>query len=240
MIVTRRITFIAVIMAIVLVAVGIGYAYTASTQNSGNAVNSEYVKLVQGGEGAYTFAVESEKIRVVWNTLDKRIGETFVTEFTLADSVPGAVADHMGGYRIIQLGNSFKLMTEGIVEDPYSKLQCGVSSSGTLKEFDNFKATFFLKIENGNSTTWFKFAKVHWNPSFEKYNEITGEWDGGSIFDISYDSFNNRYHDTSVTVYYATDGDKISVEHSLDEPPAGPSDSPLIGASLIFKVIVSN
>ena len=49
-------TLIATIVAITLLAVGIGYAYTTSTQNSGNDVGSEYLTLVQGGEGAYWFS----------------------------------------------------------------------------------------------------------------------------------------------------------------------------------------
>ena len=53
---TRKVTLFATIAVIALVAVGIGYAYTATTVNSGNNVSTEYITLVQGGTGAYQFA----------------------------------------------------------------------------------------------------------------------------------------------------------------------------------------
>lgn len=52
---TRKTTLIATIAVIALLAVGIGYAYTAYTENSGNTSNVAYLKLTQTGEGAYNF-----------------------------------------------------------------------------------------------------------------------------------------------------------------------------------------
>ena len=53
---TRRTTLIATIIVIALLAVGIGYAYTAYTENSGNTSNVAYLKLTQTGDTGYTFA----------------------------------------------------------------------------------------------------------------------------------------------------------------------------------------
>ena len=53
---TRRTTLIATIIVIALLAVGIGYAYTAYTENSGNTSNVAYLKLTQTGNTGYTFA----------------------------------------------------------------------------------------------------------------------------------------------------------------------------------------
>ena len=54
---TRRTTLIATIAVIALLAVGIGYAYTAFTQNGGNSSNVGYITLTQvGDQTPYTFA----------------------------------------------------------------------------------------------------------------------------------------------------------------------------------------
>ena len=44
---TRKITLIATIAVIALVAVGVGYAYTATTQNTANNASSNYIVLSQ-------------------------------------------------------------------------------------------------------------------------------------------------------------------------------------------------
>lgn len=52
----RLITIIATISAIALVAIGVGYAYTAMTTNTGNTVTSEYLLVVpsDGTDSAYS------------------------------------------------------------------------------------------------------------------------------------------------------------------------------------------
>ena len=233
--VTRKVTMIAMIVAIALVVAGIGYAYTASNQNSGNNLNSGYVTLVQGGEGAYSF---SNNIHLVWNTLDKKVGSALVTDYTIDGMEPGVAGDHMDGYNIRQIGDSFTVIVdEERMGSLHPTLECEIIKSGTWDYYGNFKTTFFLKAENGPTTTWFKFVYVPYNPAFERYNESTSTWDGGSFFDIAYDSANSKYYDTTVTVYYAIEGDALSIEHSPGVPlPAGPPTYPLAGAFLTFKV----
>ena len=72
---TRKVTFIATIAAIVLVAVGIGYAYTAITSNTNNYASAEYIILTQtddGGDkyGDYQFA-NTEK--VYWDSDNSKV-----------------------------------------------------------------------------------------------------------------------------------------------------------------------
>jgi hypothetical protein len=43
---TRKVTLLAVIVTIALVAAGVGYAYTATTSNTGNSVNTTYLTMV--------------------------------------------------------------------------------------------------------------------------------------------------------------------------------------------------
>ena len=238
---TRKMTLIAAIAAVILVAVGVGYAYTASTQNGGNNVNSEYITLVQGGEGAYKF---SDNVHLEWNTLDRKVDADFVTEFTMVGMVPGAEEDHMDGFNIKQLGTPFTVLTEGKGMDSHPDLECSILKSGSWNVYGNFETTFFLKVENGPTTTWFRDIYVPWNPAFEKYNDSTSAWDGGTAFDIAYDSANGKYYDTTVTVYYAIAGDKLSITHDSGEHPQGQLPTypiqllqyPLQGAFLTFTV----
>ena len=224
-------TLIATIAAIVLVAVGVGYAYTASTQNSGNNADSEYITLVQGGEGAYRF---SDNIKVEWDTVDKKVGENIVTEFTIPGLSPGAVADHMNNVYIKQLGNPISILTEGIGIDPYESLECLVQPASDWIFFNggDHPTTFFLKVENNDTTTWFKVVDQN---HAKKYSG--SGWVGGSTFSIDYDDSENKYYDTTVSVYYGIDGGStIAVPHEPGIQPIGPSGAILNYAFLVFTV----
>ena len=105
---TRKVTFIATIAAIVLVAVGIGYAYTASTVNSGNSASPEYITLVQGSTGAYQFADGEQN--VYWDATDYIVGSQPTTDFTLT----GVVDESITGYKLVQLGKSFTLVADSV------------------------------------------------------------------------------------------------------------------------------
>lgn len=48
---TRKTTLIATIVVLALLAVGIGYAYTAITENSGNETDAKYIELIQRNSG---------------------------------------------------------------------------------------------------------------------------------------------------------------------------------------------
>ena len=59
---TRKVTLIATVAAILLLAVGIGYAYTAITENSGNNATSEYLVVTpsDGADPAYSDSFDKE------------------------------------------------------------------------------------------------------------------------------------------------------------------------------------
>ncbi|MBR6214532.1 MAG: hypothetical protein IKN41_00620 [Candidatus Methanomethylophilaceae archaeon] len=236
---TRKLVLIATIAAIALVAVGIGYAYTASTQNTENTANSEYITLVQDGDGAYSFEHFSKNTKVYWNSMDSRIGSKPAIVYTNPAMIQGT-ASHMTDCYIMQLGKPFKILTEGNGTTS-SPLECSIFKGGEWEVFTggDHPTTYFLKVEN-STTTWFKFVKDEWErTTFEKYG--TDGWNGGSIFNIEYDSVHGKYYDTTVTVYYAIDGgNSISVEHEPGVQPAGPALPAngvlLAGASLTFTV----
>ncbi len=227
----RKITLIATIAVIVLIAAGVGFAYTASTQNSGNAASSEYVTLVQGGEGAYRFSNNTE---LDWNTVDKKVDTNYVTEYTTPGLTPGSAADHMGNVYMKQLGDPFKVITKGVSMSSNVPLECMVEPMSTWDFFvdGNHPTTFFLKVENNDDITWFKLINQN---HAQKYGE-TG-WDGGNTFPIAYDSTEKKYYDTTVTVYFAIDGDdSIEVTHAIGAQPKGPPSNIIYYAMLKFTV----
>ena len=68
---TRRTTLIATIIVIALLAVGIGYAYTAYTENSDNTSDVAYLKLTQTGTNAYNFTKGVDPIKFdTYNEID--------------------------------------------------------------------------------------------------------------------------------------------------------------------------
>lgn len=73
---SRKVTLVATIAVIALVAVGVGYAYTAATQNTGNVVNPEYGVLTPSG---YSAAFSKN---IVWDTLNTS-NEATGTSYTL-------------------------------------------------------------------------------------------------------------------------------------------------------------
>ena len=227
----RKVTLVATIVAIALLAAGVGYAYTSSTQNSGNIANSEYVTLVQGGGGGYSF---SKNVEVDWNTVDKKVDTNYVTEYSIPGLTPGSPDDHMGNVYIKQIGDPISVLTKGVGMNPYGSLECKVEPASTWIFFTagDHPTTFFLKVENNNNITWFKLINQN---HAQKYGE--SGWDGGNTFTIAYDGSEHKYYDTTVTVYYAIDGgNSIAVTHELGEQPDGPSSTILGYAMLKFTV----
>lgn len=76
---TRKITLIASIAAIALVAVGVGFAYSATTLNENNTASTEYVTLTQTN---YKFGDADLK----YDTLSHMVGNTETVEYTLRNS----------------------------------------------------------------------------------------------------------------------------------------------------------
>lgn len=234
---TRKVTLIATIAAIALVAVGIGYAYSASTQNAGNSATTEYITLVQdniGTKGAYTFTEANEK--VYWNSEDRKVDTVFKTKFTLTGT-PSTT--DITGYTTVQLGNSFKVkaapQTGGIAKNT---LTCAISAVMAIPSITgaSTQAKIFLKVSTDNSeetpetqTTIFELTAD---------NTFTKVGGSGSSFTI-YKTYNtNTYNDVTVSVYYGYDtaAGGVEVTHAVGAPPAGPSQAPLNNASLTFTV----
>lgn len=219
---TRKITLIATIAVIALVAVGIGYAYTASTQNSGNNASSEYVTLTQSGDGAYQFADEA---RVYYDSIDS--SATTIT-FKLADSVDIAT---IPGKSVVKIGKTITVDTTGVndAEDngSYTPLN-GVFVTNNFTVDNDF--VFFIVTKVGTADpvvhtltaadTWDTnvFTITHHNANPEAEPPITAGYDSMTV-DVYY-----GYTGTGGVVY-----DKTS-EHK------SPNTTPLNDAKITFSV----
>ncbi len=230
---TRKVTLIATIAAILLLAVGIGYAYTAATMNTQNTVTAEYITLVQDddteGTGAYTFV---SGFNLEWNTLDSKSGVKPATVFTpVTTPTQGAAGDHMSDCYLIQLGDSFKVLADSEGITTLEALTCSVVNGGTWAILDG-QTTYFIKVVNNGSITWFKIVPGS-VPVVQKWG--TDAWNGGNTFTIGVNG--SAYYDTTVTVYYAMIGaGTITETHEVGEQPDGPGRNILTGASLTFTV----
>lgn len=80
---TRKVTLVATIVVIALLAVGIGYAYTASTQNSDNDVGSEYLTIVPTSNGSTQIYSGSFDKAIAYDTV-KIAG---ATQYSITDSM---------------------------------------------------------------------------------------------------------------------------------------------------------
>ena len=219
---TRKVTFIATIAAIVLVAVGIGYAYTAMTTNSGNSSTVENITLVQGGDGAYTFATGAN---VVWNSDDGKTDGKYYTTYTLAPSATPIDDITVGSttYKVVQIGKSFTVraaQTGGELET----INGMITANGFNKQVEG--AEIFLEITPaGGSATYYKLFSDN---TFIRYD--SGWTD--NTFTIPY---NSGFKDLTVKVYYGTASTGVKVEHAAGHFPVGPSGTPIsTPGSLIF------
>ncbi len=235
---TRKVTLIATIAAIALVAVGIGYAYAASTQNAGNSATTEYITLVQdniGTKGAYTFTEANEK--VYWNSEDRKVDTVFKTKFTLTGT-PSTT--DITGYTTVQLGNSFKVkaapQTGGTAKDT---LTCAISAVMAKPSIPGAttQAKIFLKVSTNNSES----EPVAQISIFEltadnTFTKVGGEGSSFTIYKTN--GSTTAYNDVTVSVYYGYDttAGGVEVTHAVGDHPAGPSQAPLNNASLTFTV----
>ena len=96
---------VAVIMLCAVAIIGVGYAYTAQTNNSGNDVTSEYITLTQSGEGKYKFAND---LYVYYNTVNTGVDET---TYTLAQKTMALNGINGGkNYTVVKLGKTLYML----------------------------------------------------------------------------------------------------------------------------------
>ncbi|AMK13549.1 hypothetical protein AUP07_0495 [methanogenic archaeon mixed culture ISO4-G1] len=100
---TRKMTLFATIAAIALLAVGIGYAYTASTSNSGNSASLEYYLIGQYAEDGQSHAIISATANDYREDFTKGINYS-------TDNVAGTISYTLNGTEITALGKTVSLI----------------------------------------------------------------------------------------------------------------------------------
>ena len=203
---TRKITLIATIAVIALIAVGVGYAYTATTQNSGNNAQGEYVTLTQTGDGAYKFTKDAEDsiANIKYDTINTGPGQT---SYRLASKTIEQVINTKT-YTLAQVGNPFV-----------------IEATATNAEYTDMTCTFTTTGFNMGNGWCFAIKTVN-GTSDPVWTVNTGDGSGWSTktFTIANDS-GTSYKDTTVTVYFG------NLKSAL---PTQPNLNPLQNASIVF------
>ena len=194
---TRKVTLVATIVVLALLAVGVGYAYTAWTSNSGNTATTEYVELTQSGIGQYTFADGYEVYYDSVNTGTRENGSTGFT-YTLAENKDTTtIKDHT----IVKLGNSFKLNATQYNGNG-GDLICDFTTE-SIGPIDDFW-TFFIKVNNGTDSKYYKAVTDNNATVWKIINPTTGAVSAHESFVMK--CSNNVYTPVDVSIYYGYAG----------------------------------
>ena len=250
---TRKVTLVATIAVIALIAVGIGYAYTASTVNSGNDANSEYINLVQRNVGdntvgAYQFTSSTDK-SIYWDTVDYKVGSQAKTDYSLSSqSVDVATVFGAAPFKCaVQIGKPFILdasATSSTVAAADLKVQVQGSGFEAYLVSSTPKAYTILEV---NDQTAAHKQYVMFGTATSGVNAVTvynSSWVANTGDDVNkitlYKGTSpDQYAAATITAYYVTVDKAISVDHAVAQNadfPTGPSTTPLDNAKVTFTV----
>jgi len=148
---TRKMTLIATVIVIALLAVGIGYAYTAYTSNSGNNADPAYVVITQGDNPSdYTFAEEKTVKMDTYNRVETVENEpAIVTYYKLTGSDTVNAGTELGTMTCIKLGDiKLKAVLEGD-NDP-ATMKVIIAGSTNFDASSNW--IYFIGKETANNS----------------------------------------------------------------------------------------
>lgn len=220
---------IAAVAVIVMCAaglVGAGYAYTATTTNSGNNATTEYIEIHQDGNGAYTFT-SGGTTNVKWNTTDYKSGENYYTDFTL-DTATSPTAIQGTSYNLVQVGQDITIKTAQTGGTPAS-INCAIGASGFTY---NANSALFIKVTVPTNEPTYTYMKLT-ETGFKTWNN--GSWSGAASFEVVYQ--NTAFLDSTVQVFYGIPAEPgyIHVQHVKGTAAVGPSVG-ITGATLTFRI----
>ena len=240
-------TLIATVAIIALIAVGVGYAYTAITTNSGNDAGIEYITLKQGGDGAYNF-IDAPTQTVYWDSNDYLNGTTYTTEYTLTSATvaPVSIAGD-GDYIAVQLGDSFKLIAQpqdGGAADA-NGLDVEITSTGikspAIAASQNYTVNgeivlLFVVAGETGTPTYFKASGTDTYKKFNPDSQEADKWEAGNSFNMKQKTA-TTYEEQTITVYigYKAEPGKITITNVDNKDRPMPVTKPLTGATLQFK-----
>ncbi len=223
---TRRTTFIATIVVIALLAVGIGYAYTAITANNGNDADNEYVKLSQSGTGSYKFTDADERIYYDTVNISAERGQTSnnYTYFLSDDSATFKVGDD--NYQLVKVGDSFDLDASEVNNATNAALPITFATTG-INVSGDWKVLMKVDIPNSEETSTTTVWKIF------SAGETSSSWDDTSFSMSSYlDGTTVKYRSVSITIYYGY----LATVHATGT--AEPAENPFESASIKFTATV--
>ena len=223
---TRKTTLIATVVIIALLAVGIGYAYTAYSQNGGNSTDKAYITLTQTGETGYKFA---NNVKVEFDTYNETDTQTIyyrlVDRNTLSLDATGFVVSVLGKITL-------QADWEGSTNPP-SKLNVYVPDSTDFSGTENWN--YFITSEpnvNNQISTIYAYK--------DTASTASSEWTNKTPLQISYNDTTHEYDPVTICVCYG-------YKASLETLPEGPGTIKFVGditdcdelngAMLLFKAV---
>ncbi len=213
---TRKTTLIATIAVIALLAVGIGFAYTAYTENNGNSTVTSYVTLTQTGETGYKFANNIDVQMDTYN--DTNINTVY---YRLNGSQNLTDSGTTTTYTLKTLGT---IKLHAVITGGNSHPDLNVSVSGS----SNFDAT----------SNWFYIVGSEpVNGVIDVYaikntSKATSSWTAVDSLTLDYDT--DHYVDKVLNVYYGYLASNVVTKAGLDYMATSEMPKNLTGASLIF------
>ena len=243
---SRKVSFFATIAVIALVAVGIGFAYTAMTTNQDNDVNPEYITITQTGLGEYQFADNS---KMYWDSEDFKTvaaddgsghsyttSKPYKTKYSLSENVVDLTIATVG-YKAVQLGKEFTI-TATQVGDIKDKITVSVAAEAVLPGAgfelpDNANELIIMQITTEDSLT--TYLKLTADNTFKA-------WDGTSdpTFVLNKKVSGQVYNYAVVKLFCAIPANPgyLLVERAESSDPfvGAPSDTLVTSGKLKFTV----
>lgn len=158
---TRKVTLIATVALIALVAVGIGYAYTASTENSENDVGSEYLVITPTTGDAQVYS----------GSFDENIAyDTVKVAGFVNYSLSGAAT--IDGRKAVEAGSIYLVIDQQKTKAATYSLNT-ICSAGTI-DTTNFLFKFAIKQGTADTEDAAKTAADGAEITYSNYDASTG------------------------------------------------------------------
>lgn len=215
---TRRTTLIATIIVIALLAVGIGYAYTAYTENAGNSTNVSYVTLTQTGATGYKFA---NNIDVQMDTYNETNTSTVYYRLNGSQNL----TDGTDTYTLKTLGTiTLHAAITNNVSTVHPDLKISIAESTNFNATSNWFYIIGSQPDNNGLITVYATKNT---------SSATGSWEAVTALTMTYVE-NTGYTDKVLNVYYGYNAENVVTKAGLDYMKISEMPQNLTNASLIF------
>ena len=212
---------VAVIAVCAIAIIGVGYAYTATTENTGNDSSVKYITLTQGknstaAEAAATYANAFDK-EITYDTKTAVVGNIVTTTYTLT---AGQAVDPapITGLSLVKLGE---------VQINTSKVNTKDGFKFFVTNGDTMTGTFYIGIDVGTDKTLREYTS-------KANNYYKTGTDNGAVTEDTATSNVTVISSGSATVDTIT----VSMYYSAPaEPPASPNNKPLQDVTFTFTAV---